>query len=100
MLASMSGNLKIVERLVKAGAEVNAAAPSGATPLEFAAMSRHSEVVAFLLSNGANSHLKDKSGYTALDMAKMNSPNENVLDVFHKFGLTETQTNKSPSSLK
>ena len=52
MLACVSGNQRIVERLVKAGAEINPSAPSGATALDFAAMYHHSEIVDWLKSQG------------------------------------------------
>jgi hypothetical protein len=52
MLASMSGNQRIIERLVKAGAEINAGAPSGATSLDFAGIYHHPEIVDWLRSHG------------------------------------------------
>ena len=53
MLAAMSGNLKIVERLVEAGADVNATVLSGATPLKFATMCGHPDIAKFLIEHGA-----------------------------------------------
>jgi hypothetical protein len=52
MLASMSGNQRIIERLVKAGAEITAGAPSGATSLDFAVIYHHPEIVDWLRSHG------------------------------------------------
>jgi hypothetical protein len=52
MLACMSGNQRIIERLVKAGAEINVGAPSGATALDFAAIYHRPEIVDWLRSHG------------------------------------------------
>ena len=52
MLAALSGNLKIVEYLVDAGADVNATVLSGATPLKFANMSGHTDIAKYLMEHG------------------------------------------------
>jgi len=53
MLASISGNLDVVKVLLQSGAELNARAPSGATPLDFAEIRDNPDVAAWLRSNGA-----------------------------------------------
>lgn len=53
MVASIRGELGIVKRLMRAGAEINAIAPSGATALDFAIVYHHTEVADWLKSQGA-----------------------------------------------
>jgi hypothetical protein len=52
MLASMSGDERVVDRLLKAGAEINASAPSGATALDFAVIYHYPAIADWLKSHG------------------------------------------------
>lgn len=56
--------------LIDRGADVNATAQDGSTPLMLAAQSAKLDVVELLLKKGANPNAKDASGKTALDYAK------------------------------
>lgn len=60
---------KMVQLLVAHGANVNAQAASGATPLFWAAMRDQKDDVKFLLDHGANPNLADAYGDTILDCA-------------------------------
>ena len=62
-------NFNVVELLVMAKADVNAANNSGWTPLFFAADNSNSDVVAFLVDNGANINLVSDEGITPLLVA-------------------------------
>ena len=60
---------KLVQLLVAHGADVNARATSGATPLFWAVMRDQKDDVKFLLDHGANPNLADAYGDTILDCA-------------------------------
>ena len=60
---------QIVQMLVAKGADVNAQASSGATPLFWAVMRDQKDDVDFLLAHGANVNLADAYGDTILDIA-------------------------------
>jgi ankyrin repeat protein len=56
----------VVQLLLAAGANVNAAEQSGETPLYAAAQGGHSQVMQLLLAAGANVNAADSSGWTQL----------------------------------
>ena len=60
---------KIVQMLVAKGADVNAQAASGATPLYFAVMRDQKDDADFLLAHGANANLADAYQNSILDVA-------------------------------
>jgi hypothetical protein len=62
--------LDMVKLLVTYGADVNAKAADGSTPLMLAAMNEKQDVVDYLLSRGANAKAGDAKGQTALDYAR------------------------------
>ena len=69
-LAEFSVNhKKIVQMLVAKGANVNAQAGSGATPLYFAVMRGQKDDAGFLLDHGANPNLTDAYTTSILDVA-------------------------------
>jgi ankyrin repeat protein len=67
-----SGYLRIVERLIDHGADVNRPFADGRTPLWWAAKNGHYEVVELLIARGANVNAEAK-GRTALKEARKNS---------------------------
>ena len=69
--AAQKGFLRVVTRLVAAGAVVDAVTTDGClwTPLHFAASRGNAAVVTVLLDAGASIHIKDKNGRSALDFA-------------------------------
>lgn len=68
-IAANTGRLEEVERLLNEGADVNAKAMNGMTPLILAAWMGHTEVVELLLRNGADVNAKTNTGSTALKLA-------------------------------
>ncbi|MGB6973365.1 MAG: ankyrin repeat domain-containing protein [Terracidiphilus sp.] len=60
---------QLVQLLISKGADVNAQAASGATPLFWAVMRDQKDDAAYLLAHGANVKLKDAYGDTILDCA-------------------------------
>lgn len=68
MIASDTGNLKLVQSLTAAGACVNLPDSFGTRPLMVAADRGHKQIVKFLIENGADISLKDSGGDTALSI--------------------------------
>ena len=68
-LASESGNLMMVKFLIKAGAQIQAKASDGGTPLHFA---NSSDVAKYLIDSGSEIETKDKNGHTPLMCAVAN----------------------------
>lgn len=63
--ASMEGNIKEVERLIKKGADVNILDNWNRTPLMYACKGNYYEVAKALIDNGADIHATDSTGMTA-----------------------------------
>jgi ankyrin repeat protein len=73
MLAAQKGHLDVVERLLKAGAEVDATGASGTTSLMWAAFTGHDDVARALLAAGADPNAADagSDGSTPLMIAAL-----------------------------
>lgn len=69
MYSCLSGDLRVLRRLLESGAAVNAADGIGRTALMMAATIGSTRAVELLLQNGADIHARDSSGATALDWA-------------------------------
>lgn len=68
--AACTGDVRRVEELLRAGADVAAADQNGETSLMGAVENGHEAVVRLLLEKGAPVHARDKRGRTALDFCK------------------------------
>ena len=68
MLAALKGQLELVAKLVKKGADVN---KTGWTPLHYAASYGHAEVIKLLIENHAYIDAESPNGSTPLMMASM-----------------------------
>jgi len=68
-LASVDGNAAVIQALLAAGADPNAARADGATPLMTAAASGSVDAVRLLLDRGASVNAKESHGQTALMFA-------------------------------
>lgn len=64
--AASSGDLEVVNALIKAGADINAVAPDGSSPMIMAAREGHIEIIKLLLSLHANTDIQNENGMTAL----------------------------------
>lgn len=67
------GHIQAARVLLNHGADVNAAASCGTTPLIDAASNGHNTIVKLLLEHGADPLQKDKHGMNAIDLALNNS---------------------------
>ena len=67
--ASKRGNIKVVELLVEAGADVNALALNGSTPLIVAALKGQKSIVQYLLAHNADVKVNDPLGPSKLSSA-------------------------------
>ena len=67
--ACSTGKLSVAQFLVANGAKVNALSPSDTTPLMMAVNSGNEVLVKFLLDNGADLRLRNHEGYSAIDVA-------------------------------
>jgi ankyrin repeat protein len=93
MTASNYGHLKVVQALIRAGAEVDCTQDrSDETPLMVASSLGHLQITQELLHAGADRSLKNKNGQTALDLAREHGHLE-VVDLLRN-------TLKQPNCLK
>ena len=67
--AAFAGHLRLVNKFLALGGEVNATTQSGTTPLMAAAMKGHIDVVRSLLNAGADTGLRDSKDLSASDHA-------------------------------
>lgn len=78
MAAIVKKNTAILEKLIAAKADINAADEKGVTPLMLAVQFQQAETVALLLKSGAKKDSKDKAGKTAFEYAT-ESGNDNLI---------------------
>jgi len=64
--AASAGDIKLVKRLLTAGADVNALDKESLTPLMYAVQAGHSEAMDLLLASGADINRVGQKGNTAL----------------------------------
>lgn len=76
--AAFRGHTEILEQLLKAKANPNAANGSGQTPLMFAALGGKSRAVEILLKAGAKPELRDRTGKDARTLAQEQGAEEVV----------------------
>ena len=75
-IASMFGEIEIVEHLLQYGAMVNQSDGSGQSPLIFAAENGFLEIVKVLIESDADVSIKDRKNETAFDKAEINNHDE------------------------
>ncbi len=72
-VASFKGHCQEVERLLAAGADVNAKSSIGSTALLYAADAGHYSVVKVLIAAGADVNARNNRGWTALSRAALSA---------------------------
>src|SRR4029434_6398387 len=94
-LAVESRNLKKIESLIEAGADVNSRDTDGLTPLILSSWKGYSEAVSLLLDKGAYINATDKDGDTPLIAAALAGYFETVKDTVAALpGLSRSGTMK------
>lgn len=87
MLAAMLGKIKKIQKLVAAGANLDAVDDRGWTSLMYAASRNEYEAVKTLLDLGASAILKDMDNKTAVDIAR-DKNNIESMDVINRYIIT------------
>ena len=100
-LAAYFGHEKIVEYLIKAGAEVNSPSKNslGVTPLQSAVAGGHLEVTRMLLTTGASPNVRERGGYTPLHTAAHNGDVEIVRSLLFGGADLEAKSDKKETPL-
>ena len=86
--AAENGNKAEVERLLKAGADVDAKDNNGRTALMYASASGYEGIVKILIENKADVNAKDNNGMTAL-MGASKEGHEEIEEILKKAGAKE-----------
>ncbi|MEO6977241.1 MAG: ankyrin repeat domain-containing protein, partial [Mucilaginibacter sp.] len=77
-------NVKILDLLLKAGANIEEKDSNKNTPLQAAVIGKKTDMVGLLLKNGANKSVLDKFGRTPLDVALVKKENGEDMDAIVK----------------
>ncbi|KAM0397798.1 hypothetical protein ACHAQC_003459 [Fusarium culmorum] len=93
----MSGRSHLVELLIEAGGDINAANFEGRTPLHLAAMKGDLEIIYTLHENGCSTEAKDEAGRTPLHLATI-SGQLKCIDELIKNGAKLDSKDKSDST--
>lgn len=64
--AAVSGKLRIIQLLIRHGADINAVSDTGSTPVRSACFMTHLEIVQYLVQNGADINRPNYNGGTCL----------------------------------
>ena len=100
-LAAYFGHEKVVEYLIKAGAEVNSPSKNalGVTPLQSAVAGGHLEITRLLLTAGASPNVREGGGYTPLHTAAYNGDVEIVRSLLFGGADLEAKSDKKETPL-
>ena len=100
-LAAYFGHEKVVEYLIKAGAEVNSPSKNalGVTPLQSAVAGGHLEIIHLLLTAGASPNVRERGGYTPLHTAAHNGDVEIVRSLLFGGADLESKSDKKETPL-
>ena len=100
-LAAYFGQVRTVEYLIKAGAEVNSPSKNSlkVTPLQSAVAGSHLEVTRLLLEAGASPNVREQGGYTPLHTAAHNGDVEIVRNLLFGGANSEVLSENKESPL-
>jgi len=87
--------LKMAERLIRAGANVNAKNRFGSTALQEVTMSYKYDFIKFLLENGADPYLKDNDGVSTLKMSHYNPIMKELIGKSYRSNMREEKKESS-----
>lgn len=86
--AAAAGDIEQIKSLISAGADLNAKANDGTTPLHYAVILAKKDVTELLIANGADVNAKDNEGRTPLYWAKEQN-NTELAELLRKHGAKE-----------
>ncbi|OGA00680.1 MAG: hypothetical protein A2Z64_13215 [Betaproteobacteria bacterium RIFCSPLOWO2_02_67_12] len=87
------GDVRILEKLIRAGMDVNHIGDGGWTPLMVAAFNGQEQAALMLIEAGATVNARDKSGYSPLHWAAMNGYVQAAAVLMRKGALVNLQNN-------
>ena len=90
-----SVTLKMAEKLVKAGVNVDAKNRGGSTALHEAAMSRKYDFVKFLLDNGADPYLKCNDGHSTVSLLSHDPKMKELIGKSYRKSIGEEKKNST-----
>ena len=90
-----SVTLKMAEKLVKAGVNVDAKNRGGSTALHEAAMSRKYDFVKFLLDNGADPYLKCNDGHSTVSLLSHDPKMKELIGKSYRKNIGEEKKNST-----
>jgi len=90
-----SVTLKMAEKLVKAGVNVDAKNRGGSTALHEAAMSRKYDFVKFLLDNGADPYLKCNDGHSTVSLLSHDPKMKELIGKSYRKNIREEKKNST-----
>ena len=85
---------KMAEKLIRAGAVVDAKHRFGGTPLSEACMTTHYDAIEILLKHGADHYIKDNDGVSPNDITRWNPRVQQLFGKYYKKNMKEKM--KSP----
>jgi uncharacterized protein len=98
-LAARSGQVELIEKILKSGFEINSKNEKGHSILMLAAYNGHFNLVSYLISKGANVNSTDNSGNTIL-MGVVFKGHSQVFDLLLRSGADlEIKNQKNQSAL-
>lgn len=96
--AALLGNEKVVELLLRGGADPNIADRIGATPLFYAVWTEQERIVKMLLASGAKAGLRDNAGISALEHARLRR-NEGIKQMLEAAADSEAKEKTGPNKI-
>ncbi len=93
MRAIEKGDVRVLEKLIRAGMDVNHIDDGGWTPLMVAAFNGQEQAALMLIDAGATVNARDRSGYSPLHWAAMNGYVQAAMVLLRKGAIVNLQNN-------